>query len=397
MLTKGIYIYAIVPNLYSSEMFMTIQKSGVYAIPFKDLSAIVSNWESSLFDLSDKEAVSYLLNHHNKTIEAIMKKGFDMILPMKFRTIVHDKLDVFNILLNGHDLIINALKNIENMQEADLTVTWADFGCILNDVANHPEVIAMKNNMLKNPERISQIDQVKIGNLIHEKLDEINKELELKILNNLSPICLEIKTNDLRNDQIITKSAFLINRHNKEIFLQKINQLNVQYKNLLSLKLESPLPCYHSYTIEVKALNTDQVAQAKIGLGLKEETSESEIRKAYLEKARLFHTDSHPDSEEAENFNIIQNAFRTLIDYIAAFKQSSKDNLISLAKEKVVENLILVKIKELSELDKKPVSTSFTDNYVLNWNPFLSLAHVNLVSIKSPTNLGMAGNLRPIK
>jgi len=346
MLTKGIYIYAIVPNIYSQEMFMTIQKSGVYAIPFKDLSAIVSNWESSLFDLSDREAVSYLLNHHNKTIEAIMAKGFNMILPMKFRTIVHDKLDVFSILLNGHDLIINALKNIENMTEADLTVTWADFGCVLNDVANHPEVRAMRNNIQKNPDKISQIDQVKIGNLIHEKLEEKNKEVELKILDHLSPICLEIKTHDVMNEQIITKSAFLINRHNKEIFQQKINQLNAQYKNLLSVKLESPLPCYNFYTIEVKALNTDQVTQAKIGLGIKEETSESEIKKAYHEKAKLFHPDSNLNSEEAENFNIIQNAFRTLLDYTAAFKQSSKDNLISLAKEKVVENLILVKIKE---------------------------------------------------
>jgi hypothetical protein len=106
------------------------------------------------------------------------------------------------------------------------------------------------------------------------------------------------------------------------------------------------LPCYNFYTIEVKALNSDQVVQAKLGLGLKEETSESEIKKAYLEKAKLFHPDTNLDSEEAENFNIIQNAFRTLLDYTAAFKQSSKENLISLAKEKVVENLILVKIKE---------------------------------------------------
>jgi len=345
MLNKGIYIYGIVPNVYSMEMFRSIHNSGVYTIPFQDLSAIVSNWESSLFDLSDRESLGYLLAHHQKTIEAIMTKGFNMILPMKFRTIVHNKVDVFNILLNGHELITNALKNIENLIELDLAVTWADFGRILNEEANHPEIVAMKNNILKNIDKISQIDQVKIGMLIHEKLNERNKRVEMAILDSLSPISLDTKSHDVMNDQMITNSAFLINRNKKEQFEQTIDQLDAEFKNLLNFKLVGPLPCYSFYTVEVKALNPEQVVQAKKGLGLRDETTESEIKKAYLEKAKLFHPDS-PDNVDSENFNRIQNAFHTLLDYTAAAKQSSKNNLISLAKEKVVENLILVKIKE---------------------------------------------------
>jgi len=346
MLNKGIYIYGIVPDIYSSEMFRSIHNSGVYTIPFHDLSAIVSNWESSLFDLSDRESLGYLLAHHHKTIEAIMAKGFNLILPMKFRTIVHDKVDIFSILSNGHNLIMNALKNIENLTEVDLEVTWADFGSILNEEANHPEIVAMKNNMLKNIDNIAQIDHVKIGMLIHEKLNERNKRVEMAILDSLSPISLDIKTHDVINDQMITNSAFLINRNKKELFEQTIDQLDAEFKDLLNFKLAGPLPCYSFYTVEIKALNPDQVVQAKKGLGLSDETTESEIKKAYLEKAKLFHPDNSPDNVDAENFNMIQNAFHTLLDYSAAAKQSSKENFISLAKEKVVENLILVKIKE---------------------------------------------------
>jgi hypothetical protein len=346
MLNNGIYIYGIVPNTYSAEMFGSIHKSGVYTIPFNDLSAIVSNWESLVFDLSDRESLGYLLAHHQKTIETIMAKGFNVILPVKFRTIVYDIEDVFSILSKGHDLITNALKNIENLTEVDLAVTWADFGGILNEVANQPEIVAMKNNILNNIDKISHIDQVKIGMLIHEKLNEKNKHVEHTVLDTLSPICLNIKNHDVMNDQMITNSAFLINRSNKEQFESTIEQLDAEFKDLLNFKLVGPLPCYSFYTVEVKSLNPEQVVQAKKGLGLRDETTESEIKKAYLEKAKQFHPDNSTENVDTENFNMIQSAFHTLLDYTAAAKQSSKDNFISLSKEKVVENLILVKIKE---------------------------------------------------
>lgn len=148
------------------------------------------------------------------------------------------------------------------------------------------------------------------------------------------------------NDQMVTNSAFLISRRNKEKFEQVIDQLDEEYKGLLNFKLVGPLPCYSFYTIEVKELNSEHVAQARNELGLREEISESEIKKAYLEKARIFHPDAQPGNGDEENFSRIKKAYHTLLDYSMAAKQSSKDGHISLAKEKVIENLILVKIKE---------------------------------------------------
>jgi len=346
MLEKGIYIYGIVPNLYGDEIIQSVEKSGIYSISYQDLSAMVSNWESTQFDLSDRESLVYLLAHHQKTIETIEAVGFNIILPMKFRTIVHDKSEVLTILSNGYELIKNSLKNIENLTEVDLAVTWADFGGVLNEIAKDPNILEIKNKILKNIDRISQIDQAKIGMLIHENLIEKNRMVELNILDSLSSISLDIKTHEVMNDQMVTNSAFLIKKNKKEKFEQKIDQLDAEFKDQLSFKLVGPLPCYSFYTIEVKALNPEQIVQAKNGLGLKDETSESEIKKAYLEKVKLFHPDSSFDGGGTEKFNMIQNAFHTLLDYTAAAKQSSKESLISLAKDKLVENLILVKIKE---------------------------------------------------
>ena len=148
------------------------------------------------------------------------------------------------------------------------------------------------------------------------------------------------------NDEMVANSAFLINRNKYKKFEQAIDQLDEEYKGLLNFKLVGPLPCYSFYTIEVKELNPEHVIKAKIELGLREETSESEIKKAYLKKAKLFHPDTNLEKVDEENFNKINKAYHTLLDYSAVARQSSKEDLISLAKEKVKENLILVKIKE---------------------------------------------------
>ncbi|MFA5820176.1 MAG: GvpL/GvpF family gas vesicle protein [Bacteroidales bacterium] len=346
MTTNGIYIYGIVPNFYGADMFRSLENSGVYAIPFQNISAIVSDSESAPLDSLDRESLGYLLVHHQKTIEDLMGKGFTILIPMRLGTIVSSKEEVYKIITNGYDLITDTLKKIQFLTEIDLAVTWADFPGTLKDIANHPDIIAMKDNIMKNIDKLSQDDQMKVGMLVQAKLKEKNTKVELNILDSLSPICLDIKTHEVMNDEMVINSAFLIDRNKKEKFEQVIDQLDEEYKGLLNFKLVGPLPCYSFYTIEVKELDPENVAQAKIELGLREETSESEIKKAYLEKARLFHPDVHPENGNEENFNRINKAYHTLLDYSTAAKQLSEDEYTSLVNEKIIENLILVKIKE---------------------------------------------------
>lgn len=346
MKTKGIYIYGIVPNFYGTEMFRALENLGVYAIPLQNISAIVSDRESTDIDYSDRKTLGYLLVHHQKTIEDLMEKGFNMLIPMRLGTIVNSKEEVIKILANGHALVIDTLNKIENMTEIDLVVTWADFSNTLNEIAGHPEIIAMKDDILKNTDMLSQIDQMKVGMLVQEKVKEKNTKVETNILDSLSSISLDIKSHEVMNDEMVANSAFLINRNKKEKFEQIIDQLDEEYKGLLNFKLVGPLPCYSFYTIEVKELDQENVAQAKIELGLTIETSDSEIKRAYQEKAKEFHPDANQGNHNKENFNRINKAYHTLLEYSEAERQSSKESLTFKGKQKVNENLILIKIKE---------------------------------------------------
>lgn len=346
MATKGIYIYGIIPNFYSAEMFRSLVNTGIYTIAHQNISAIVSEKENVPFDSLDRETLGHLLVNHQKTIEDLMGKGFNMLIPMRLGTMVNSKEEVFKILANGHDLIVETLNKIEHLTEIDLVVTWADFPAIIKEVAGHQDIVSMKEDILNRGEAISQIDQVKIGMLIEEKIKEKNIAIELDILNSLSVFSKDIKMHEVMNDQMITNSAYLINRNNKEKFEQVLDRLDEEYNGMLNFKMVGPLPCYSFYTIEVKELNPEHVSQAKKELGLNGMISETEIKKAYQEKAKEFHPDVNQGNSSADHFNRIKKAYQTLLEYLEAANFASKEHINSVTNGKERENLILVKIKE---------------------------------------------------
>lgn len=346
MATKGIYIYGIIPNFYSAEMFRSLVNTGIYTIAYQNISAIVSDRENVSFDFLDREALGHLLVDHQKTIEDLTWKGFNMLIPMQLGTMVNSKAEVFKILANGHDLIVDTLNKIEHLTEIDLAVNWADFSATIKEAAAHPDIVALKENIMNKGDAVTQVDQVSIGMLLEEKLKEKNTTVELDILNALSAYCVDIKMHEVMNDQMISNSAYLINRNKIEKFEGVLDRLDEDYKGKLNFKMVGPLPCYSFYTIEVKELNPENVSQAKKELGLSETSSESEIKRAYQEKAKEFHPDVNQASGSVDRFNRIQKAYQTLLEYLEAANLASRENAYSITNEKAIENLILVKIKE---------------------------------------------------
>ena len=234
MTAKGIYIYGIVPNLYSTEMFRSLEGSGVYAIPFQNISAIVSDRLDIEPEPLSRESLGYLLVHHQKTVEELQRKGFSMLIPMRLGKVVESKQEVIKILTNGYDLIITTLQKIENLLEIDLVATWGNFPGILQEIAGHPDIAAMKADLPKKSSTLTQIDQVSVGMLVQEKLKEKNAKVELNILDSLSAICIDIKMHEVMNDEMVTNSALLIKNNMQEKVDQIINQLDEEYEGCIS-------------------------------------------------------------------------------------------------------------------------------------------------------------------
>ena len=238
MTAKGIYLYGIVPNFYGTTQFQSLENSGVSAITYQNISAIISDSESEGLENLDRESLAQLLVHHQRTIEELQSKGFNMIIPMQLGTIFNSKEEILNVLANGHAVIIETLKKIEYLTEIDLVATWADFTKVLNDIAELPDVRELKQEMLQNSDIIKKVDQYKMGMFIQEILSEKNKSVELKILDALSPFGIDIRMHEVMNDQMITNSAFLINRNKQDKFEQAINELDEGFAMCVEVTVE---------------------------------------------------------------------------------------------------------------------------------------------------------------
>ncbi len=345
-MTKGIYIYGIVPNFYGTAQFQSLEKLGVYTISFDNISAIVSDNDSIELDYSDRESLGYLLVEHQKTIESLMSEGFNLLIPMQLGTIVSSKNKVIKILSNGHDLIIDTFKKIEHLIEIDLVISWDDFPSVIGEVSAHPDIRALREEILRKAEPVSQLDQVKVGMLIQGILEQKNKSIELQVLDDLSSIGRDIRIHEVMDNEMISNAAFLIPATKVEKFEQAVVRLDEKYHGSLKFKIVGPLPVYSFYTLEARDLNPEKIKLAGDDLGLNDEITESQIKKAYLENARLFHPDSQPAIGNEDSFNRINTAYHTLLDYAAAVRQASKEDSISLTRIKVAENMVLVKIKE---------------------------------------------------
>ena len=343
---EGIYIYGIVPNIYKSEELNSLEDMGVYSIPFQNISAIVSNRDIDSVDFSNREALGYLLVEHQETIEDLSKKGFTMLLPMRLGVIVDSKESVINILANGYNLITETLKKVENYTEMDMVVSWVDFPSHIAEIIAHKDVQQLKQEIISNNSAILQVDQVKIGMLIQEKMSEKNKQIELKILNDLSLVTEDIKIHEVMNDQMISNVAFLINKNKLEKFGHIVDQIDEDYKGKLNFKLVGPLPNYSFYTIDIKELKSDSIVEAKNLLELENIGNEKEIKNAYLKKAKLVHPDMQSNNGEEEQFNKFNQAYHLLLDYAHAYKSSSLIDFNDKSNINQINNLILVKIKE---------------------------------------------------
>jgi len=216
----------------------------------------------------------------------------------------------------------------------------SDNGLIIRIYDQEGRDKSVKVNLYKAPVSIEKTV------MVEEKLKEKNTRIELDILDALSEFSIDIKMHEVMNDQMISNSAFLINRSKKEKFEKVIDRLDEKYDGKLNYKLVGPLPCYSFYTIEVKEINLEQVAQAKKVLGLSESASDAEIKKAWQDKAKEFHPDVSQLDGSKDSFNRMKKAYHTLLEYAEAASHTTKEPVNVLSGEKVIENMIVVKIKE---------------------------------------------------
>jgi len=287
-----------------------------YTIPYKDLSALVrdSHGESSL--PKAKDALARRLIGHQSVIERIMAGGATVI-PMKLGTYAQDENEVGAILNEGYPLMKEIMERTADKIEIDVVATWSDFASTVKDAGNKREIKEFKERCLSQPQGATVNDQMKIGLMIKQALDENRAGVSLDIMNRLQAISEDARVHELMDDMMVMNVAYLIARTRQKEFEEKVEEINKSMQDKLNFRCIGPLPPYSFYTLEVKEFHFVEIEWARKKLGLLKKTAtRGEIRNAHKTMAYSSHPDRNANAPGMEiEFDEITQAYNLLCEY----------------------------------------------------------------------------------
>lgn len=290
------------------------QGGQVYTVPYQDISLVVSDNDPIPFTSIGKEELLNLLLKHQSTVEKIMQEY--SVIPIKFGTFLDGEKETQKIVAKGYPLFKESLQALNGKIELNLAAIWANLKEILKEIGETEEIQRLKDAIFQAPlsERVQS--GIELGKMVKNLLDQKRDEITEAVIAVLREKTLALSKQAVLNDDMIANVAFLIDKDKKEEFEQALDELDKKYEGKINFKLVGPLPPYSFATFEIKELTPEEIADAKVFLGITGEPSPEDVKQAYHTMAQKLHPDKNPGSPDATNqFEELKKAFEILYEY----------------------------------------------------------------------------------
>lgn len=318
----------------------------VYTIPYQDISVVASDSQFVDYTTFPKDQVARYLLRHQQVIEKIMDSH--AIIPMKLGTYAFNVREVEEILSKGYTMFKDIFRKINNKIEMDVVATWSDLNSIIKEIGEEQDVKKLKEESMSKPEGVSAKDQIRIGSLIKNILDNKSERCALEIETELKDVSIDFRKHDRMDDRMIFNIAFLIDKNKKTEFERRLDELNAIFNEKLNFRCVGPLPTYSFHTAEVKKMRFDEIDWAKKRLCLHNDViTKDEIEKAYRQQALVYHPDRNPDILDSDKeFNEVNKAYKLLLAYCLSAEQVGLREEYSPIEEEFAKNAIIVKMRD---------------------------------------------------
>jgi len=244
---EGKYIYCIIDD-GKVQTFgpMGIGGGGneLYTVCFNDLAAVVSNSPIINYSVSRENMIA-----HEKAIEEVMKKH--TVLPVRFCTIAEDEEKVKKILEREHNRFVDLLKNIKGKKELGLKAIFKEDVIYKDILAKYEDIGALKEKVAALPPEKTYYQRMEIGKMVEAALQKEKEIYKEDILETLSPLALEVKTNNTYGERMIINAAFLVERLKEAEFDQRVQELDATYGDKMKFKYVGTLPPFNFINLTI--------------------------------------------------------------------------------------------------------------------------------------------------
>jgi hypothetical protein len=220
MQSDSIYIYGIVDgqvNKDFKESGVGDRNDKVYCIPFKDVTAIVSDTPFVEYDPTEDNTLA-----HEKVIQEILQNELS-IAPMRFCTILKNKDEIFKLCQSCYMPFKKNILRIRNKQEFSVK-TFLQVEKLKNEVTNEEELL-------------------KKSHLMATELYELLKE-----------IAFDDVLDEQSTREMIFNCSFLIHKDKIKTFFDAVTKFDEQYTDKLRIRISGPTAPYNFVDMPTKPI-----------------------------------------------------------------------------------------------------------------------------------------------
>jgi hypothetical protein len=248
MSLPGKYIYCFIKekeviNICSSAFANII--SPVYTIPYKEISAVVSNTEVIEFDPTRKNVLN-----HQRIITKVMEQY--TVIPVAFGTVGNNKKDIETIIVENYDELLEQIGYLTNKSEVGLKVIWTED--YFNQDIESEEISVLKSKVSGKEEEEVLYDKIQLGKLVQKAIENKKEEYIDEIYIPLSKLAVDSKLKDGIPIKTVFNAYFLVNNSDSDLFDKKVEKLYEAYDKKLVFSYTGPWPPYNFIDLRI---NTD--------------------------------------------------------------------------------------------------------------------------------------------
>jgi len=238
---EGKYIYCIIA-VRRPKTFGTPGIGGrgdeLYTVCFNDIAAVVSNSPIKEYPVSRENTLA-----HEVAIEEVMKEH--TVLPVRFGTIAEDEERVKRILEKEHDKFKDLLDEIKGKKELGLKAIFKEDVIYKDILEKYEDIRKLKEKAATLPPEKTYYQRMQIGKTVEAALAKEKETFEKTILATLSPLAVDLKTNNTYGERMIINAAFLVNEDKEAEFDQRVGELDAKYGNKVKFKYVGTLPPFN--------------------------------------------------------------------------------------------------------------------------------------------------------
>ena len=245
---EGKYIYCIIATAVA-KTFGSIgigdRGDELYTICFNDIAAVVSNSPIIRYTVSRENMLA-----HEKAIEEVMKEH--AVLPVRFATIAEDEEKVKKILEKEYSKFKDLLNRMKDKKELGLKAIFKEDVIYKDILEKYKEIRILKEKVASLPSEKTYFKKAEIGEMVEAALQREKEIYKKDILNTLSALAAEVKSNSSYYELMIINAAFLVEKYKEAEFDQKVNELEAKYSSKLKLKYIGKVPPFNFVNLVIE-------------------------------------------------------------------------------------------------------------------------------------------------